>query len=276
MKRINFQLEISIRSDFADLFEVKSGNIVRRGRIATEWSQARPTAFARSIATAISSSAVAISAHIVHKEAVYANGRLSFEVELQPGERWHTCLLYTLKGQRCGRFGPPRNCIDTIQSRATQRPWRIGCRPLQRLRPAMRSSIVCFGAHLKTWLRFAYRSKWPDHSAFMPAAGLPWFVAPFGRDSLLVSLQNILIYPHFARGSVGISSALFRRRTMIPTEMLSQARYLHELRCGELAHFKLVPHTPYYGTADATPLYLITLHAAWRATGDKALTGAAS
>jgi glycogen debranching enzyme len=43
------------------------------------------------------------------------------------------------------------------------------------------------------------------------------------------------------------------------------------MRYGELAHFKLIPHTPYYGTADATPLYLITLHAAWRATGDKEL-----
>ena len=46
---------------------------------------------------------------------------------------------------------------------------------------------------------------------------------------------------------------------------------MHEMRYGELAHFKLIPHTPYYGTADATPLYLITLHAAWRATGDRAL-----
>jgi glycogen debranching enzyme len=43
------------------------------------------------------------------------------------------------------------------------------------------------------------------------------------------------------------------------------------MRYGELAHFKLIPHTPYYGTADATPLYLIVLHAAWRATGDRTL-----
>jgi glycogen debranching enzyme len=48
-------------------------------------------------------------------------------------------------------------------------------------------------------------------------------------------------------------------------------KILHEMRYGELAHFKRIPHTPYYGTADATPLYLITLHAAWRATGDRAL-----
>ena len=43
-----------------------------------------------------------------------------------------------------------------------------------------------------------------------------------------------------------------------------------------MAHFKLIPHTPYYGTADATPLYLVVLHAAWRATGDDALLRAAS
>jgi glycogen debranching enzyme len=43
-----------------------------------------------------------------------------------------------------------------------------------------------------------------DHTVFLPAAGLPWFIAPFGRDSLIVSLQNILIYPEFARGSLDI------------------------------------------------------------------------
>ena len=48
-------------------------------------------------------------------------------------------------------------------------------------------------------------------------------------------------------------------------------KIMHELRLGELAKLKLVPHTPYYGSADATPLYLITLHAAWCCTGDRDL-----
>ena len=48
-------------------------------------------------------------------------------------------------------------------------------------------------------------------------------------------------------------------------------KILHEMRYGELAHFKLIPHTPYFGTADATPLYLMLLHTAWRWTGDRAL-----
>src|SRR6201989_435122 len=109
-----------------------------------------------------------------------------------------------------------------------------------------------------------------DHKVFLPAAGLPWFVAPFGRDSLIVSLQNMLIYPDFARGSLDILGSL-QAKAQDDYRDAEPGKILHELRYGELAHSKLIPHTPYYGTADATPLYLITLHAAWRATGDKAL-----
>jgi glycogen debranching enzyme len=105
---------------------------------------------------------------------------------------------------------------------------------------------------------------------FLPAAGLPWFVAPFGRDSLIVSLQNMLIYPDFARGTLDILGSL-QAKERDDYRDAEPGKILHEIRYGELAHFKLIPHTPYYGTADATPLYLITLHAAWRATGDKAL-----
>jgi glycogen debranching enzyme len=112
--------------------------------------------------------------------------------------------------------------------------------------------------------------KGTDHMVFLPAAGLPWFVAPFGRDSLIVSLQNVLIYPEFARGALEILGSL-QAKDDDPYRDAEPGKILHELRYGELGHFKLVPHTPYYGTADATPLYLITLHAAWRATGDKEL-----
>src|SRR5262249_35294717 len=108
------------------------------------------------------------------------------------------------------------------------------------------------------------------HMVFIPAAGLPWFVAPFGRDSLLVSLQNMLIYPEFARGALDVLGSLQAKEDDAYRDA-EPGKILHELRYGELAHFKLIPHTPYYGTADATPLYLITLHSAWRATGDKAL-----
>jgi len=109
-----------------------------------------------------------------------------------------------------------------------------------------------------------------DHMVFLPAAGLPWFMAPFGRDSLIVSLQNILVYPEFARGSLDILGR-WQSKERDEFRDAEPGKIMHELRYGELAHFKLIPHTPYYGTADATPLYLITLHAAWRATGDHTL-----
>jgi glycogen debranching enzyme len=109
-----------------------------------------------------------------------------------------------------------------------------------------------------------------DHLVFLPAAGLPWFVAPFGRDSLIVSLQNLLIYPDFARGALDILGSL-QALAEDDYRDAEPGKILHEIRYGELAHFHLIPHTPYYGTADATPLYLITLHATWMATGDRGL-----
>ena len=102
-----------------------------------------------------------------------------------------------------------------------------------------------------------------DHMVFVPAAGLPWFMAPFGRDSLIVSLQNILVYPDSPAAALDVLGPL-QAKEEDDYRDAEPGKIMHELRYGELAHFKLIPHTPYYGTADATPLYLITLHAAWR------------
>ena len=109
-----------------------------------------------------------------------------------------------------------------------------------------------------------------DAMVFMPAAGLPWFLSPFGRDSLIVSLQNMLVYPDFARGALSVLGSL-QAKERDDYRDAEPGKIPHEMRYGELAHFGLIPHTPYYGTADATPLYLVVLHAAWRATGDHTL-----
>ena len=109
-----------------------------------------------------------------------------------------------------------------------------------------------------------------DEVKFIPAAGLPWFLAPFGRDSLIVSLQNVIVHPEFARAALDVLGSLQAKEDDASRDA-EPGKIPHELRYGELAHFKLIPQTPYYGTADATPLYLITLHAAWRATGDKSI-----
>src|SRR5205814_1663523 len=91
IKAVCFQLEIALRCDFADVFEVKAGRLVRRGRITTEWSAGRQH-LCTTYRNADFVRAVTISPRQSSSKAVYANGRLSFEVALKPGERWHGCL----------------------------------------------------------------------------------------------------------------------------------------------------------------------------------------
>jgi glycogen debranching enzyme len=268
MKPIRFQLEIAFRCDFADIFEVKSGKIVRRGQITTEWSERR-----QRVRTAYSNKDFqrAVTIAVVHasSKAVSANGRLSFEVALKPGEAWHACLLYTLEDGEQQLRAPPE-CFGQIHKSRHSESMAEWLKTVVKIRTSNEEFYRLFHQALEDMAALRLPIKGTDHVVFLPAAGLPWFVAPFGRDSLIVSLQNALIYPEFARGALEILGSL-QAKEDDPYRDAEPGKILHELRYGELAHFKLIPHTPYYGTADATPLYLITLHSAWRATGDKAL-----
>jgi len=268
MKRVKFQLEIAIRSDFADIFEVKSGRIVRRGRIATEWSRAQQqlrTVYHNGDFTR----GVAISALRASAEAAYANGRLTFEIALEPGETWHTCLAYALQdGSR--RLEPPKDCVSRYEESQHGETMADWLRTVTKIRTSNEEFYRLFRRALEDMAALRLPIETADHRAFLPAAGLPWFVAPFGRDSLIASLQNMLVYPQFAHGTLDILGSRQAKEEDAYRDA-EPGKIFHELRYGELAHFKLIPHTPYYGTADATPLYLITLHSAWRATGDREL-----
>src|SRR6201993_3794611 len=268
LKPVRFQLEVALRCDFADIFEVKSGKIVRRGQITTEWSERRQR-FRTAYSNRDFHRSLTVTVSRATSKAVSANGRLSFEVALAPGKAWHACLLYTLE-DRQQQLHAPRDCVGkTRKSRLfpTMAEW---LKTVVKIRTSNEEFYRLFHQALEDMAALRLPIKGTDHMVFLPAAGLPWFVAPFGRDSLIVSLQNILIYPEFARGALEILGSLQAKKDD-PYRDAEPGKILHELRYGELAHFKLVPHTPYYGTADATPLYLITLHSAWRATVDREL-----
>ncbi len=265
---VQFQLEVSVRCDFADIFEVKSNNIVRRGRIETRWSEDRQVlvnlytngAFARS---------VRISPRRQSSRPLYANGRLSFEIILKPGETWHTCLLYDLMDGERPASAPDLCSADAESSEHAEKmaDWLAN---VTKLTTSNEEFYRLYRQALEDMAALRLPLGDTDHMVFLPAAGLPWFIAPFGRDSLIVSLQNLLIHPGFARGAITVLGAL-QSHVDDPHRDAEPGKILHEIRYGELAFFKLIPHTPYYGTADATPLYLVTLHAAWRATGDRSL-----
>ena len=195
--------------------------------------------------------------------AAYANGRLSFELRIDAGQTWHCCLLYDLiDGNR--HFHAPHDCAHHNDGHTD---WQ---QAVLKIRTSNEEFYRCYRQAIEDMAALRLPIAGTDHMVFVPAAGLPWFMAPFGRDSLIVSLQNILIYPEFARGALDVLGR-WQAKERDDYRDAEPGKIMHELRYGELAHFKLIPHTPYYGTADATPLYLITLHAAWRATGDRAL-----
>lgn len=268
LEPVSFNLEIAIRCDFADVFEVKSNRIVRRGRIATEWSETEQS-LASTYRNGDFARGVTVRAHPSEGRAAYANGRLSFALELVPGASWHCCLLYDMiDGDQ--RFAAAQQCeherVPSDHSRALSE-WR---QSVTSIRTSNEEFYRFFHQAVDDMAALRLPIGGTDAMSFVPAAGLPWFVALFGRDSLLVSLQNMLIYPEFAYGTLKVLGD-WQATERDDYRDAEPGKILHELRYGELAHFKLIPHTPYYGTADATPLYLITLHEAWKWTGDHAL-----
>src|SRR6185312_6627607 len=265
MAKVQFNLEIAMRSDFADLFEVKAGTIVRRGRINTTWSQRlrrlkttyRNKGFVRTVTTTVRK----------HDSIpVYANGRISFAIELEPGDSWHSCLLYAI-GDGKSVDEAPDHCIGASGGALAQErlsDWRAVALKLETSNEEFYSF---YHQSLDDMAALRLPIEGAEHLQFVPAGGVPWFVALFGRDSLIVALQNAMVYPEFAGGALEVLSR-YQAKKRDDYRDAEPGKIMHELRRGELAHFKLIPHTPYCGTADATILYLIVLHNAWRCTGD--------
>jgi glycogen debranching enzyme len=200
----------------------------------------------------------------------YANGRLQFPVRLDLGASWRACGHLALQSgptirkplSGCGRAGLESSRSDRLLER-----WVRTCTVLETshddLANTYRQSVEDMGA-----LRLHERDLGSD--VWVPAAGVPWFVTLFGRDSLIAALQNLMVHARFAKGALRALAA-FQATERDDWRDAQPGKIVHEVRRGELAHFNVVPHTRYYGTWDATPLYLMVLHQAWRWLGDRRL-----
>jgi glycogen debranching enzyme len=116
----------------------------------------------------------------------------------------------------------------------------------------------------------ALRFKNPFFPGALPAAGLPWFMAVFGRDSLITSYQALPFFPELAATTLSML-ALFQGRAMDPFRDEEPGKILHELRLGEMTAFEERPHSPYFGAADSTTLFLILIEEYERWTADRKL-----
>ncbi len=266
---VRFNLEVAMRSDFADIFEVKGDSIVRRGHIVTSWSPKRQILRITYRNKDFCREVVVRTGDGDGEPTVYANGRLSFDISLKPGQAWHRCLSYDLvDGSKHTRAS--RLCADSTTISAHSRSMEEWQRTVLKIATSNEEFYRCYNQGVQDMAALRLPLQGMDHMVFVPAAGLPWFVALFGRDTLIASLQTMIVYPEFAAGALEVLGR-YQATERDDYRDAEPGKILHELRYGELAHFKLIPHTPYYGTADATPLYIVALHAAWRATGDRAL-----
>jgi glycogen debranching enzyme len=248
-------------TDFADLFEVKD-HIPKRGQQRTELGESRVTLiythdqFRRDT--------------VIEFSEIFAVGpdQAQVEVHLDPRGSWRTCIdvfpvidgeLHRLEhGDRT--FGNPKPDMPT-----TFVQWMAQAPTLDTdndvLRHTYRQSLIDLAA-----LRFRPLK---SLSYSLPAAGLPWFMALFGRDSLITAYQALPFQPHLARTTLEALTAL-QAKDFDDFRDAEPGKILHELRLGELTMLGERPHSPYYGTHDATPLYLILLDEYERWAGDDA------
>jgi glycogen debranching enzyme len=259
-KAASLTVRVEAGSDFADLFEVKDA-LAKKGKYSTSVQNGRlrlgydRERFGR--ATEISSSV----------PAKIDRGGLTFRIRIEPHGEWKTELdVVTVlgPGQAAEGVRNPQRARARMQRNLAK--WiadapRVEC-DHDSLKATYRRSLVDLAA-----LRFS-----PPIAAGrnLPAAGLPWFMTMFGRDSIFTSLQALPFTPELAATTLralgdwqGVRIDDFRDE--------DPGRILHEMRYGEMTAFEERPHSPYYGAVDATPLYVVLLDEYERWTGDRAI-----
>jgi glycogen debranching enzyme len=262
-KPAKLTIRIEADSDFADLFEVKDAlkktgtydSRVEDGRLVLGYKR---ETFERE--TLISSLATA---------KINRKG-LDFKVTVPPQGEWSTGLdvvaVYGPWGQTGRQAQEGRDTRAQLSMARGLDKWiekapRLEC-DKDSLKVTYRRSLIDLAA-----LRFSTLTL-PGRS--LPAAGLPWFMTMFGRDSIFTSLQALPFTPELAETTL---LALGERQGTTDDDFRDEdpGRILHEMRYGEMTAFEERPHSPYYGAADATPLYVVLLDEYERWTGNRRL-----
>jgi glycogen debranching enzyme len=133
-----------------------------------------------------------------------------------------------------------------------------------------RSDDEIFDTMLETSTADFYALQIPDKAGTAVAAGVPWFAAIFGRDSLIASFQSLVLNPSLARGTLRVLASHQGREVRADRDE-EPGKILHEMRSGEMTATGEIAFGLNYGSVDATPLFLILLSEYYRWTGDQNL-----
>ncbi|MDG4815048.1 glycogen debranching N-terminal domain-containing protein [Micromonospora sp. WMMD956] len=263
-KPVDLRVRMDAGSDFADLFQVKDEIVNKKGELYAEAEADRLRLgyrrgnFRRE--TVISCS----------RTARYDRNGFEFSVHLEPNEQWSTDIdvqTFALgPGGRDLRMGVRAHGTERLALQQDLQEW-IAAAPkvnteCEHLARTYQRSLVDLAA-----LRFSPLSL---GGSTLPAAGLPWFMTMFGRDSILTCLQVLPYAPALSKTTLRILASLQGTR-FDDFRDEDPGRILHEMRYGETAAFEEQPHSPYYGSVDATPLFVVLLDEYERWSGDESL-----
>ncbi|WBB78994.1 amylo-alpha-1,6-glucosidase [Micromonospora sp. WMMD882] len=262
-REVSFTVRLDMASDFADLFEIKNVRAERGRATATVEPDGLRLTYQRDQfrrETVISTS----SPGQVDERGV------TFVIRLPPHGEWSTRLrvgtvVYGARGEDVRAtlpLGGGRTplAIEQEQRELLKRAPKLDC-DCEPLRTAYQRSLDDLAALRYESIALGVR---------LLAAGLPWFMTLFGRDSLLTGLQVLPFLPELVPPTLSILAGLQGTRVDDFRDE-EPGKILHELRYGETAGFEEQPHSPYYGAADATALFVILLDEYERWTGDATL-----
>ena len=264
---IRFELALDVGTDFADIISVKEHDFALGNPL-----HARPLPPPAAVRDGggdqlvLEEPAGSAKTQVLFSRPGEIDGsRVSFELELGPRERWdlRVDVVASLSGEESlplaveRRFGEGRSHVQ-----ASLDAWNLQVPRLRTSHDGLARSFAQSVADLA-----ALRMRTDGAIGMLPAAGMPWFMTVFGRDTLITSLQTMLLGPELATASLDALAAL-QAREDDPTIDAEPGKILHELRRGRAAETWF---GTYYGTVDATPLYLILLSEVWRWSADPAV-----
>jgi glycogen debranching enzyme len=267
---VSFELAIHVASDFADIFAVKEHDFALghplRAKPLPE--PATPTFDPENAQLVIDDPEANARTQVAFSKPGEADGgTMRYQVELAPRACWEvTADIVPNPDERRqqaravspGRFGQERARVsDSLTA------WQLRVPQLEASWDALEHAFAQSVSDLAS-----LRMRGGNHGITrLPAAGMPWFMTVFGRDTLITSYQTLLFGPELARGALEVLAEL-QAVEDDPSIDAEPGKIVHEVRHGKAAK---VWFPRYYGTVDATPLYLVLLSEVWRWTRDTAL-----
>jgi glycogen debranching enzyme len=267
---VSFDLAVHFASDFADIFAVKEydfalGDPLRARPLPAPAPLRFDSDHGRFVIADPEDGAftqVAFS-----KPGVVEAGSMRYRVELAPRACWELTADVAPSGGRrskvARRVSPHRFGEERARVHDSLTAWQLRVPRIDASWDALRQT---FGRSVSDLASLRMRGG-DGGLARLPAAGMPWFMTVFGRDTLITSFQTLMFGPELAIGALEVLAELQALEDDPETDA-EPGKIVHEVRHGKAA--KVWFHR-YYGTVDATPLYLVLLSEVWRWTGDSAL-----